>query len=78
MELKLYLYTEISFNIQFNSFHILTELKTAFLQQVVSLISVPDQMENHSHTVSILKKFCCPVQIHYFKMIVIEVRLSDS
>jgi len=54
IQLNLYLYTEISFNIQFNSFHTLTELKTAFLQQVVSLLRVPVQMENHSHMVSIL------------------------
>jgi hypothetical protein len=54
MELNPYLYTKISFNIQFNSFHTLTDLKTAFLQQVVSLLTVPVEMKNHSHIVSIL------------------------
>jgi len=78
VELNPYLYTEISFNIQFNSFHTLRELKTAFWQQAVSLLKVHVQMENHSHMVSTLKKCCCPVQIHCFNILVIKVRLSNS
>jgi hypothetical protein len=66
MELNPYLYKETSSNIQFNSFHIITQLITTFFLQVISLLRVPVHMENHSHMVSIFKKFCCPVQIHLF------------